>query len=116
MTSPTNHPAMSDASREAFEAWARSRNWQEEALAPGPGHYNGALQALYDIFTAGMQAGAQRQQEEVQRLREALRQMMIGCEYKTITFGDQAITGWHAKAMPTDAALDAARAALESKQ
>lgn len=40
--------------RKAFEEWARSHNWQEEAIAERP--MNGALQALHDIYVAGWQA------------------------------------------------------------
>ena len=46
--------------------------------------------------------------DEIESLREAVRKLMQGCEFKTI----QGCEAWHRKSMPTDSALDAGRHAI----
>ena len=49
-----------------------------------------------------------RQRDEIAAMREAIRQLMQGCEFKTI----QGCEAWHRKSIPTDSALDAGRHAI----
>ena len=49
-----------------------------------------------------------RQRDEIAALREAIRKLMQGCEFKTI----QGCEAWHRKSIPTDSALDAGRHAI----
>lgn len=124
MSSPTNHPAMSDASREAFEAWDRRHfNLPTRDYA----RYEEGYSSIHvNARWAAWQAASQRQQEEVQRLREALESAVSQVqEFKARwmalpPFADKinkaTREGMTMAHMPIIQLEDAARAALESKQ
>ena len=68
--------------------------------------------ALHSNDTQGLMSQAAAELRRLHaanaELAEALEGVMEGCEYKTL----QGESAWHTKSMPSNAALDAGRAAL----